>query len=78
VPQAVWTFELGGYPVIKKCLGYRQRSRLDRPLSLAEARHLRSMVQRIAGLLALGPELDRQYEQAAADVLAARALGVRP
>jgi hypothetical protein len=67
VPEAVWRYELGGYPVLKKWLGYREaRRRGGRPLTVDERDHLRSVVQRIAALLALGPELDRLYERAAA------------
>ena len=29
VPEAVWTYQLGGYPVLKKWLGYRQADRRD-------------------------------------------------
>jgi hypothetical protein len=48
---AVWGFELGGYPVLKKWLGYRQESRRGgRPLTLTEARYFRSMIQRLAAL----------------------------
>ncbi len=68
VPQSVWRFELGGYPVLKKWLGYRQASRREgRPLTLAEANHFRSMVQRLAALLAFQPELDALYETVAAN-----------
>ena len=39
VPDAVWGLELGGYPVLKKWLDYRQANRqAGRPLTLAEAR----------------------------------------
>lgn len=77
VPQAVWRYELGGYPVLKKWLGYRHSSRREgRPLTLAEARHFRSIVQRIAALLAIHDELDRLYEAAAADAFTARELGI--
>lgn len=49
VPAAVWRYELGGYPVLKKWLGYRQASRRDgAPLTLDERQHFRSMIQRIA------------------------------
>jgi len=42
VPERVWRYELGGYPVIKKWLGYRDdRRRPGRGLSLAELDHLR-------------------------------------
>jgi hypothetical protein len=62
VPRRVWEFELGGYPVLKKWLGYREAKRRGgRPLILAEAQHLRSMVQRLAALLALHDQLDAAY-----------------
>lgn len=78
VPAAVWTFELGGYPVLRKWLGYRQASRRgDRPLTLAEVRHLRSMVQRLAALLAFQPRLDDIYQAAAANAFTAEELGLR-
>jgi hypothetical protein len=68
VPSNVWTYELGGYPVLKKWLGYRDARRRDnRPLTLAEKDHFRSMVQRIAGVLALRDELNSLYERASAD-----------
>jgi hypothetical protein len=68
VPSDVWSYELGGYPVLKKWLGYRDARRRDnRPLSLDEKDHFRSMVQRIAGILALRPQLNSLYERASAD-----------
>jgi Type ISP C-terminal specificity domain len=39
VPETVWTYQLGGYPVLKKWLGYRQADRHDgKPLSDDERR----------------------------------------
>ena len=68
VPEEVWRYELGGYPVLKKWLGYRDaRRRNNRPLSLPEKDHFRSMVQRIAALLSLRHRLNELYEAAAAD-----------
>lgn len=68
VPEDVWRYELGGYPVLKKWLGYRDaRRRNNRPLSLHEKDHFRSMVQRIAALLSLHHRLNELYEAAAAD-----------
>ena len=67
VPEAVWTYQIGGYPVLKKWLGYRQADRRDgKPLTEYERRWLRQMIQRIAALLALGPFLDALYQEAAA------------
>lgn len=78
VPENVWRYELGGYPIIKKWFGYRDGGRRPRlPLSLDELDHLRSMIQRIAALLALRPELDKRYEQAVADAYTAEELGLR-
>jgi len=78
VPSGVWRYELGGYPVLKKWLGYRQQSRRDgRPLTDGEARHLRSMVQRIAALLALHPQLDASYTATVDGAWNAEELGLR-
>jgi hypothetical protein len=78
VPVAVWRFELGGYPTLKKWLGYRQTNRRGgRPLTLAEAHHLRSMIQRLAGLLTLHRHLDQLYGAASARSLTAEDLGLR-
>ncbi len=39
VPERIWRYELGGYPVLKKWLGYRDtRRRSGRALSLEEVR----------------------------------------
>lgn len=68
VPEEVWRYELGGYPVLKKWLGYRDaRRRNNRPLTLPEKDHFRGMVQRIAALLSLRLRLNELYEAAAAD-----------
>jgi hypothetical protein len=78
VPERVWRHELGGYPVVKKWLGYRDSKRRDgRPLSLAELEHLRGIVQRLAALLLLQEALDAAYEKAAADAFTTADLGLR-
>ena len=78
VPEKVWQYELGGYPVLKKWLGYRDaKRRVDQPLRLEEATHFRSMVQRIAALLILHERLDSLYEQAGAECFTAEELGIR-
>jgi Type ISP C-terminal specificity domain/N-6 DNA Methylase len=65
VPAEVWRYELGGYPVLKKWLGYRQASRRkDSPLSLHELDAVREIIHRIAALLTLRPALDAAYEKA--------------
>ncbi len=77
VPEAVWRFELGGYPVVKKWLGYRQANRRDgRPLTVAEKDHLRTIIQRLAALVALGDELDGLYDETTAAAFTAEELGI--
>ena len=76
VPERVWRFELGGYPVLEKWLGYREAKRRGgRPLTLAEAQHLRSIVQRIAALLVLQERLDEAYAAVAAEAFSSEDLG---
>ena len=68
VPQAVWRYKMGGYPVLKKWLGYRDARRRDgAPLTLPELAHLRGMIRRIAALLMLRTTMDNSYEQATAN-----------
>jgi hypothetical protein len=65
VPRQVWRYELGGYSVLKKWLGYRQAKRRDnKALSLHELDELRAVVLRVAALLVLRPMLDLAYENA--------------
>ena len=78
VPSTVWRYEIGGYPVLKKWLGYRQASRRGRrPLSLSEADHFRSMVQRIAAFLIFHGKLDALYTTASESAFTAEELGLR-
>ena len=78
VPEAVWGYQLGGYPVLKKWLGYRQANRIgDRPLTDADRRWFRSMMQRIAALLALGATLDELYQECIADAFTAGDLAIQ-
>lgn len=77
VPERVWRFELGGYPVIKKWLGYRDsRRRPGLGLTLAELDHLRAIVHRLAAVLLLHRQLDVAYEQAIADPFTSEDLGL--
>jgi hypothetical protein len=66
VPEAVWGFTIGGYPVLKKWLTYRHESALRRPLSLEEVNHLTAVIRRVAAVLLLGPALDHNFRQAVA------------
>jgi hypothetical protein len=62
VPERVWAYTLGGYQVIKKWLSYREFELLGRPLTPDEAREVTHMARRIAALVLLQPELDRNYQ----------------
>ena len=78
VPARVWSYELGGYPVLKKWLGYRDaRRRAGRSLSLEEKDHFRGMVQRIAAILVLQDTLSALYQQCSADAFSALDLCMR-
>ena len=78
IPEAVWKYELGGYPVLKKWLGYRQANRRDgNPLSSEERPWFRTVVQRIAALLALSPVLDDLYSAASEDAFTADKLDIK-
>lgn len=61
IPIDVWEYTLGGYPVLKKWLSYREASILGRPLKPEEATEFRNIARRIAALLALNPLLDENY-----------------
>jgi len=77
VPELVWKYELGGYPVLKKWLGYRQSNRREgQPLRTEERRWFRSIVQRIAAVLALGREIDRLYSVASENAFTASDLEI--
>jgi hypothetical protein len=75
VPDAVWRFELGGYPVIKKWLAYRDTRRRGGPITVEELDHLASMVRRIAALIAIRERLDQLYDDCSADAFTAAELG---
>jgi hypothetical protein len=77
VPELVWTYQLGGYPVLKKWLGYRQADRRGgKPLTDDERRWFRQIVQRIAALLAMGPSLDTLYQEVAVGAFTADELSL--
>lgn len=68
VPAELWRYELGGYPVLKKWLGYRQSNRRgESPLTLKELDELRAIIHRIAALLILRPQLDAAYQKVTED-----------
>jgi hypothetical protein len=61
VPQTVWDYFIGGYPVIKKWLSYREENILGRPLTPAEAREVTAIVRRIATIVLMTDALNENY-----------------
>jgi hypothetical protein len=70
VPEKVWDYTIGGYQVIKKWLSYREHELLGRPLTADEVREVTHMARRIAALILLQPELDRNYQAVKDDTYA--------
>lgn len=66
VPTKVWAYTLGGYPVIKKWLSYREQAVLNRPLRPDEVAYVSEIVRRVAAILLMGPKLDANYSAAKA------------
>jgi len=62
VPEKVWDYTIGGYQVMKKWLSYREFALLGRALTPDEAREVTQMARRIAALILLQPELDKNYQ----------------
>jgi hypothetical protein len=62
IPAEVWDYTIGGYQVIKKWLSYREFALLGRALTPDEAREVTHMARRIAALILLQPELDKNYQ----------------
>ena len=69
VPNDVWAMTIGGYPVIKKWLSYREHKVLGRPLRLEEMIHITEVIRRLKALLLLGPDLDSNYRAASRKTL---------
>ena len=61
---------IGGYPVVKKWLSYRERKVLGRALRTEELTFVTQMVRRLKASLLLAPELDANYSTTAAASLA--------
>ena len=53
IPGAIWSFRLGGYPVLKKWLSYRESSVLGRAVTAGEIQHFSDTARRIAAMLTL-------------------------
>jgi hypothetical protein len=64
VPTDVWAMTIGGYPVVKKWLSYREFKVLGRPLKLEEMTYTTEVIRRLKALLLLGHELDKNYRAA--------------
>lgn len=60
VPEAVWDFHIGGYPVLEKYL----KSRKGRKLSLAEIDHVAEVADALAFTIAQMAKIDAAYKQA--------------
>jgi len=67
VPSEIWNFTVGGFQPLKKWLSYRERSILDRPLTIAETGHFRDTARRLAKVRLLGPALDANDRACAGD-----------
>lgn len=69
VPVNVWEMTLGGYPVVKKWLSYRELRVLGRALKMEEVVYVTEMVRRLAAVLALSEELDANYKACAKNTI---------
>jgi hypothetical protein len=61
VPGAVWDYKIGGFPVLRKWLSYRDKRVLGRNLTTGEARVFTAIARRLTALVLLGPHLDVNY-----------------
>ncbi|WP_225878070.1 type ISP restriction/modification enzyme [Spongiactinospora rosea] len=64
VPAAVWDYKIGGFPVLRKWLSYREKRVLKRDLIVAEARAFTDIVRRLTAFVLYGPKLDANYLEA--------------
>ncbi len=62
VPDEVWEYQIGGFPVLRKWLEDRKFGKLGRPLLLDEVRNFGNMARRIAAIIALDTDLDECHE----------------
>ena len=60
MPASVWSYQLGGYQVLKKWLSYREREILGRPLTADEVQYFTDTARRIAAILLLTSKPLRQ------------------
>jgi NAD(P)H-dependent FMN reductase len=59
---------MGGYPVLKKWLSYREHVILGRSLKPEEVREFRDIARRIAAILLFEPALDTNYQAVIANL----------
>ena len=69
VPVDVWAMTIGGYPVVKKWLSYREFRVLGRPLLQDEMTYITEVVRRLKALLLMGESLDANYRAAASSAM---------
>ena len=69
VPNDAWAMTIGGYPVIKKWLSYREHKVLGRPLRLEEVTYITEVIRPLKALLLLGDDLDANYQLATTKTL---------
>jgi hypothetical protein len=65
IPLDVWAMTIGGYPVVKKWLSYREFRVLGRPLLQEEMTYVTEVVRRLKTLLLMEEPLDANYRTAA-------------
>ena len=63
MPQEVWDFHIGGYPVLEKYL----KSRKGRELSLAEIEHVRDIARSLSFTISQMAKIDEAYRKAFSD-----------
>ena len=69
VPLDVWTMTIGGYPVVKKWLSYREFRVLGRPLLHEEMTYITEVIRRLKALLLMGDALDANFRAAAENAM---------
>jgi hypothetical protein len=69
IPAAVWEYIIGGYQVIKKWLAYREQKILGRDITVEEAREVTDMAKRIAAIISMQKQLDKNYQKMKQDTM---------
>ncbi|MFA5423064.1 MAG: type ISP restriction/modification enzyme [Phycisphaerae bacterium] len=64
IPLNVWNYYIGGYQIIKKWLSYREKSLLERGLTMEEVLYVRRMARRISSIILLELDLNSNYTSA--------------